>query len=89
MPNANLDLWVPVASQLVALLAAVFAYYKATHAKSTADNTHLEVVDVKRATKTNRRATDEAPEPVKPDPHGVIGAPARRHTDTDIPDPRR
>lgn len=81
-PPANADLWVPVASQVVALAAAVFAYYKATHANHKADNTHIEVVDVKRATGTNRRATDETPEPVKPEPVGhFAGAPARRHTD--------
>lgn len=75
--------WSDVAFQGIALLAAVFAFYKAQRSTNKADAVHDAVVDVKRATNTNRRATDEAADPVKPDPSGVIGQPHRRRTDTD------
>lgn len=81
--TGNLDLWVPVIGQIVALAAAVFAYWKSRHAEGRVDTVHSEVIDVKRATGTNKRAADEAAEPVKPDPVATIGAPQRRHTDGD------
>lgn len=82
---ASADAWVPVAGQIVALLAAVFAYYKSQHASSRADDVHREVVDVKRATGTNKRADDEAIEPVKPEPV-VPPDLQRRHTDPAVHD---
>jgi hypothetical protein len=74
--------WAIDAGQLIALLAAVFAYYKATRNNAAKiDDVHSAVVDVKRATGTNRRAEDEAAEPVKPEPSADLLDHHRRYND--------
>ena len=55
--------WAIDVGQAIALLAAVFAWYRSTRSTSSkVDEVHSAVVDVKRATGTNRRADDEAAE---------------------------
>lgn len=81
---STIDAWIPTVNAMIALLVGLLAFARTVYNSRRAAKIQADVVDVKRATGTNRRDGDEALDPVKPEPEGAIGSPQRRHTDNGV-----